>query len=108
MLANISAGRMRHVVEFWVAGGGSDEYGDPLPSTKVFEARAEVQNKSGAQMVAYGTALTSSVITVMMWFDDRAKNNQTLKWQGVEYQVQHIMPDEHQKGMIITATVERK
>lgn len=108
MLANISAGRMRHVVEFWVAGGGSDDYGFPLPSTKVFEARAEVQVKSGSQMVAYGTALTSSVITVMMWFDDRAKNDQTLKWQGVEYQIQHIMPDEHQKGMIITATVEQK
>lgn len=108
MSFNISAGRLRHFVEFWEGAGGTDDYGDPLPSVKVFDARAEVQVKSGAQLSDYGTTLTSEVITVLMWYDLRAKNSQTLKWNNVDYQVQHIRPDDLSKEMVVTATAERK
>lgn len=108
MSFNINAGRLRHFVEFLVTPNGSDVNGDPLPPTTVFSARAEVQVKSGNQLVDYGTALTSEVITVLMWYDPRATNDQILKWNNIDYQIQHIRPDAELKEMIVTATVERK
>lgn len=107
MYLNIDSGRMRHHVSLIEAGGGSDDYGDPLPSVLVFEAYAEVQVKSGNQLVDYGTALTSEIITVLMWYDPRAKNSQKLVWEGITYDIQHIKPDTQRRGMIITCKVER-
>lgn len=101
-MSKIRAGRLRHVVGLYVSGGLND-YGEQIGETLVFEARAEVQVKRGNQLVDYGTVLTSEVITVLMYFDSRAANNQILQWNNGNYEVKHVAPDTEEHGMIITA-----
>lgn len=101
-MSKIRAGRLRHVVGLYVPGG-LNNYCEQVGETLVFEARAEVQVKSGNQLADFGTVLTSEVITVMMYYDDRALNNQTLKWDSKDYEVKHIRKDTVEQSMIITA-----
>lgn len=101
-MSKICAGRLRHVVGLY-APGGLNHYGEQIGETLVFEARAEVQVKRGNQLVDYGTVLTSEVITVLMYFDSRAANNQILQWNNGKYEVKHVAPDTEEHGMIITA-----
>ena len=100
---NNRAGRMRHYVEFMVESTDTDDWGDPIGFVPVFDARANVQVTSGQQNSDYGSVVTSEIITVLCRYDDRAQNNQTIRWNGKDYEVQHVRPDERMKDMIITA-----
>ena len=109
MSFNIHSGRLRHVVEFMARLPGSDDNGDPNPLTANGEpARADVQIKSGSQLTNVGEQLTTEMITCLMWFDNRAKNSGWIRWEGINYEIQHVMPDEKKKAMMITAKVETK
>lgn len=100
---NINSGRMRHYVEFILESNDTDDWGDPVDSTVVFDTRADVQIKSGQQNADYGTVLTQEIITVLCRYDNRAGNDQKVRWNGKEYEVQHVQPDDRYHGMIVTA-----
>ena len=108
MYHNINAGRLRQYVELFVKSNETDEYGQPIGSVLVFDARAEVKTVSGSKIQDYGTTTTSTIITVLMWFDDRAEDEQVLVYNGVEYEVNHVKPDELFKSMILTCEVIKK
>lgn len=106
MSLNINAGRLRHYVVINQPTGHQNESGELDDSYMLFDARAEVLVQSGAALQRYGTEITSQVITVLMWYDERAENDMFIVWEGLTYRIKHIKPDGTQKGMIITAEVE--
>ena len=108
MYHNINAGRLRHYVELYLPSNDTDAYGQVADKTLVFDARANVKTASGAKVQDYGTAMTSTIITVLMWFDDRIADKQVLVWEGVEYEVNHVNPDDYFKAMILTCEVIKK
>lgn len=105
---NINAGSMRHIIEWYQQGDGTDIYGEPVGKTKVFDTTmANVRFTSGSQLQAVGAVLTDEVITVLAWFDNRVDNSLFIKYENRYYEIEHIKPDELRRGMIITARVER-
>ena len=108
MYHSINAGRLRQYVEVFIMDNTTDEYGQPVGRTLVFDARAEVKTVSGSKVQDYGTTTTSTIITVLMWFDERAEDKQVLVFNGVEYQINHVKPDELMKSMILTCEVIKK
>jgi hypothetical protein len=108
MYHSINAGRLRDLVELFVPNTDTDIYGQVTGKTLVFDSYAEVKTVSGNKILDYGTSMTSTIITVLMWFDERADNNQILLFNGVQYQVNHIKPDELCKSMILTCEVIKK
>lgn len=108
MYHNINAGRLRQYVEIQELSTDTDDYGQPLGYETVLDARAEVQVKSGKQMQDYGTSITNTVITVLMWYNDSVSNNQALLFNDVRYTIQHVKPDELFKSMILTCEVMKK
>ena len=101
-MPRINASRLRHYVEL-VTTGGLNDYGEPEGEVLVFDARAEVQVKSGRQLTEFGTVLTSEIITVLMYYDDRATNDLNIKWNGGKYEIKHVAPDTVEQSMIVTA-----
>jgi hypothetical protein len=108
MYHSINAGRLRQYVELFVPSNETDEYGQILGKTRVFEARAEVRTVSGNKVQDYGTIATGTVITVLMWYNAKVNSNQTLVHKAVEYSVDHINPDDLYKSMILTCSVIKK
>ena len=108
MYHSINAGRLRDYVEIFDGGVTSDEFGQTVKGGLVFDARAEVKFASGKELHDYGTTTTSTIITVLMWFDERANDTQLLAFNGVEYHINHIKPDNARKSMILTCEVIKK
>jgi hypothetical protein len=108
MYHNINAGRLRQYVELFTSSNESDEYGQVIHGEPVFDAMAECKVVSGSKLDGYGTTVTSSIITVLMWYDERASNDLVLTWNGVKYNVNHVNPDPLMKSMILTCEVVKK
>ena len=107
---NITAGRLRHVVQFLQQSSDTNEWGEPVPPVPLFgPIMAEVVVRSGSESGSFGVNLTDEVITVLTWYDPRVTNDLLLKWvdTGVMYQVKHVKPDELRRGMIVTCEVQR-
>ena len=104
MRHNISAGRLRHFVQFYnVDPSSTDAHGDPdLPTTLVFEARANVKVDSGTQVEGGGTVYTDQRVTSLMWYDNRAESSANVIWNGSAYEVLNIDPSEDNRSMIVT------
>lgn len=107
---NINAGRMSNPVAFLTQPSGSDDYGQPLPRTVLFEAYADIDVKNGTQLAQMGEQLTTELITCLMYFDERAVNSGWLRdlQTGIDYEIQHIRPSRRRQSMVITAKVEMK
>lgn len=101
----IRSGRLRHIVSIYTPGSGTNEYGEPVGDVLLFEARAEVQIKTGGQLTNYGTVLTSEIVTALMYYDERANNNQVMVWNEKRYEIKHISRDTTNHSMIITAEI---
>lgn len=108
MYHSLNAGRLRHYVELERLSTETDDYGQPIGYESVFDAWAEVKSASGSQIVDYGTTMTNSMVTVLMYYDDRATNDMNLVFEGVNYSVEHVKPDELRKSMILTCKVTKK
>ena len=107
---NITAGRLRHVVQFLEQSSETNEWGEPVPPVPLFgPIMAEVVVRSGSESGSFGVNLTDEVITVLTWYDPRVTNDMLLKWvdTGVMYQVKHVKPGELRRGMIVTCEVQR-
>ena len=110
MAMNITAGRLRHVVQFLEQSSDTNEWGEPVPPVPLFDPiMAEVVVRSGSESGSFGVNLTDEVITVLTWYDPRVTNDLLLKWvdTGVMYEVKHVKPDELRRGMIVTCEVQR-
>jgi len=103
----ITSGQLRHYVQFMQKSTAPDEHGETGNFVQVFDARADVLVRSGGELADYGTVVTSEVITVLAWFDERAKNDMFIDWEGRKYRIDHVRPDSTRKSMIITAEIER-
>ena len=101
---NFSASRLRDYVKFFSKGEGVNEFGEQNSELMAFDARADVDVKSGGQLDNYGASLTESVITILTWFNPRVSSGQVAYWDGNRYEVQHIQPSRDKKSMIVTAT----
>ncbi|CAL9967451.1 head closure Hc1 [Vibrio phage D63] len=108
MYHNIHAGRLRHLVEIKATNTDTDEYGRPISEEFAIQARAHVRTMSGRELEDYGTTTTSTVITVLMWYDGRINDKQVLIWNGVSYEVNHVRPDDYFKSMVLTCEVLKK
>lgn len=105
---NINAGSMRHVIEWYEQPDDTDGQGKSLAKVKVFETTmANVRVSSGSQSVAIGAEATDEIITVLAWYDSRINNSHFIRWNSLDYEINHIKPDELLKGMLITAEVQR-
>ena len=110
MAMNITAGRLRHVVQFLEQSSDTNEWGEPVPPVPLFgPIMAEVVVRSWSESGSFGVNLTDEVVTVLTWYDPRVTNDLLLKWvdTGVMYQVKHVKPDELRRGMIVTCEVQR-
>lgn len=108
MYHNINAGRLRDYVQFFIESTESDDYGQLRDDVLVFDTMAEVKTVSGNKIQDYGTTTNSTIITVLMYYDERASDNQKVLFEGVEYEVTHVNPDTMKKGMIVTCEVIKK
>ena len=105
---NVNAGSMRHIIEWYAQGEGSDNYGNPVDKVKQFDTTmANVRFSSGSQLASLDAVLTDEIITVLTWYDPRITNSFFVRYENRDYEIQHIKPDELRKGMLITAKVER-
>lgn len=110
MAMNITAGRLRHQIEWYQQGSDTNDYGEPVPPAQVYsKVMAEVVVRSGSESGSFGVNLTDEVVTVLTWYDPRVTNDLLLKWvdTGVMYEVKHVKPDELRRGMIVTCEVQR-
>ena len=105
MYHSINAGRLRQHVIFSEASVDTDEYGQSVGDIIICDARAEVRTVSGSKADTYGVTLTNTIITVLMWYDDRIQNDQKLTFNNRTYQVNHVKPDELFKSMILTCSI---
>ncbi len=103
---NISAGRLRHQVTFYMKNELTDEWGEQQGDILIKSARADVQVTSGGESAQYGTVLTSQVITIMLYYDYAITNDMVVAWDGAKYDIKHIRPDETKRSMIVTAEVQ--
>ncbi len=108
MYHSFNAGRLREYVAFYTPNTEPDEFGQVSDRVLVWDARAEVRTVSGGSMQDYGTTLTSTIITCLMWYNESIANDQIMLWDGVEYAVQHYRPDDARKSMIVTCEVVSK
>ena len=100
---SFSASRLQHYVQ--VFDKTEDGFDHTEIYTLVFDARAECLVRSGNEAASFSTTVTSTVITVLMWFDSRMNNTQVLDWNGVKYAILHIKPDVNKQSMIATCEV---
>jgi len=108
MAITIAAGRMRHTIQWLEQSQDSNEWGEPLGLVPVYEPlMADVMVRSGSESSNFGAELTDEVITVLVWYDPRVTNANYIDWNGHQYKIDHIKPDELFKGMIVTAKVQR-
>lgn len=107
MQHKITAGQLNHYVKVVRENTEPDENGEAVGYVKVIDARADVLVRSGQELAAYGTVVTSEVITVLMWFDERVKNSMFIEWEGNVYRIQHVRPDSTRTSMIVTCEIER-
>lgn len=108
MAMTINAGSLRHVIDWYQQVSGSDDYGNPIGLVKVYDTiMANVRVTSGNQNENFGAILTDEVITVLTWYDPRIDNGMFVRWNGIDYEIQHIKPDELMRGMVVTAKVSR-
>ena len=105
---NINAGSLRHVITWYQQPEGTDDYGNPLPLVKVYkQVMANVRISSGSQLSSIGAEITDEIITVLTWYDSRITNSLFVQFNSRDYKIQHVKEDELQKGMLITAEVNR-
>ena len=105
---NANSGSFRHVFEWFIQPDGADNYGNPVGKTKVYNTlMGNIRTQSGSQLQALGAVLTDEIITVLTWYDPRINNSFFIRYNDLDYEIQHIKPDELLKDMIITAKVER-
>ena len=107
---SITAGRMRHVIQWYRQSSDTTEWGEPVPPEPLFApVMGEVLVKSGSENNSFGANLTDEVVTVLTWYDPRVGNELLMKWvdTGVIYEVKHVKPDELRRGMIVTCEVQR-
>lgn len=105
---NINAGSLRHVIEWYEQPEGTDNNGNPVDKIKIYDTlMANVRVTSGSQSATLGAELTDEMITVLTWYDSRIDDSLFIRWNGRNYEIQHIKPDELQKGMLVTAKVEK-
>lgn len=103
MYHNFSANRLNDYVEFFSKSDVPDEYGVISNKVvKVFDARANVDVKSGSQLEKFGVAMTSSVITVLMWYSPLINSAQIVRWMGDFYELHHFAQSNDRKSMLVT------
>jgi len=103
MRHNFTSTRLNHYVEFFAKNDTPNDYGvigDDL--VRVFDARADVEVKSGSQLEKFGVALTSSVITCLMWVNPLIASKQVVRWENDYYEVRHFAPSGDNKSMLVT------
>ena len=84
MSLNINAGELRHLIEFYVQGEGSDGRGRPVAKTLAFDpVMGDLRYKSGDQIRNSGAQLTDEVITVLTWYDPRVTNAMFIKYNNL-------------------------
>lgn len=105
---NGNSGRYRHLISILTHQDSTDDFGIQLPPVELFKKRCEVQTTSGSQLSQYGTALTSSIITVLMRYDPRVQYDHLVEWNNYTYEIQHIRPDERNREMVLTCEIETK
>lgn len=106
---NFSASRLRNVVTFFAQSTGQasvDEYGMQKQDGDifVFDCRADVMEKTGAQIAEMGKEASNAIISIMTYYDDRISTSLVAMYNGSRYQVEHIQRDSMSKSMIVTCT----
>lgn len=105
---NANSGSFRHIFEWYIQPNGSDDQGEPLPKTKIYDKlMGNIRTQSGNQLQALGAVLTDEVITVLTWYDPRVDNSFFIRYNNLDYLIQNIKPDDLNREMIITARVQR-
>lgn len=105
MKHNINAGRLRDYIEVFSKGGEQNSIGEITGETLVFDARADCSVRSSSESGKFGKPLTSTIVTILMWCDERLEPDMIVKWRGDTYNVVgRPVPDDEFKSMI--ATVE--
>ena len=105
MKHNINAGRLREYVEVFEKSDAQNKYGELIGETLVFDARADCSVRSSSESGKFGTTLATTIVTILMWYDERLSHDMIVKWKGKSYKVVgEPQPDDFFKSMI--ATVE--
>lgn len=100
---NVDPGSMRHYIIVGEKSLVPDDNGEVGGFTQIFDFRCNALFKSGAQNSDFGVIINETIITVMTWYDERLQDQHILRWNGLDYEVQNIAPDEELRGMLITA-----
>ena len=105
---NINAGSLRHPIEWYEQPDDTDNAGRLVDKVRLYDPlMGNVRVSGGSQNVAIGAEATDEIITVLTWYDPRIDNSHFIRWNGLDYEIQHIKTDEILKGMLITAEVQR-
>lgn len=108
MQFNFNSSRLSDPVELYSRPNETDEYGQPVPLQLDFLAYADLQVKSGSQVVEMGETLTVEMVTCLMYYDERIQNSKWIKdvVNDVTYEIQHVRRSKRNQYMIVTAKIE--
>jgi len=104
MLHNIHAGRLRDYIEIYDKSQEQNDYGELIDAkTLVFDAMANCSSRSSSESVKFGYTAAESIITVLMWYDERLTNKMVITWNSHDYEIIGMpQPDDLFKSMIVT------
>ncbi len=103
----MASGRLKHVVSVIGVSTTRDAFGKPQEAVApIFRMKCNVQVITGTERVQQGVELDQEFISVLARHDTRLKNDHHLRWEGKDYIVRLIRPDDRKMKMIITASRE--
>lgn len=105
MPVKINAGRLTEVIKIKQINTNTDDYGRVLEPVELFTVRGEVIERSGEQLAQYGTAITSKIITILMYQDQRINHDHIVEFQSLDYEILHIKQIHGERSMILTCEV---
>lgn len=71
---------------------------------KVFGAKANVRILSASDLIKAGVELTKEYASIKMRYNSKIQFNYSLNYNGNEYSINSIRPDDKNKEMIVTVS----
>ncbi len=70
---------------------------------KVFSTKANVKVLSATELLKAGVELTNEYISIKMRYDKRLQYEHSINYEGNNYEVESIRPDDRKRSMIVVA-----
>lgn len=103
----MKSGSLRSTVQVKRKSDEQDDYGALTTKTvNLYKAKANIRYLSGSELIKASVQTNIEVATVKMRYDKRMGYDCVLCFDGHEFEVANIKPDDRKREFIVTATRE--